>query len=152
MKRLIAILLVLFIACLVGCSDIKNYFEKVIYEREMAQAEVEDFLFLLGNDIVAAKEYLHPNFYADKGGFDAFVEDFEKEYNISILDGIAIIEEMGSSSGNVAYLTDDYTYSKIEFSYRLVIGVKPMRIYIQIREDEYGRGIYKFEKYKDQMD
>ena len=152
MKRFIAILIVLCIACLTGCSQIKNYFDNITYEREMARVEVEDFLFLLGNDVEAAKVYLHPNFYADKGGFDAFVEDFEKEYNTNILDGIAIIQPIGSSSGSVAYLTSDYTYSRIEFSYDLVIGIKPIRIYIQIREDEYGKGIYIFEKYDDQMD
>lgn len=151
MKRLIAILLVVCIACLAGCS-VKDHFDNIVYERKMARAEVEDFLFLVGNDIEAAKKYLHPNFYADKGGFDAFVEDFEKEHNANILDGIAIMERGGASSGHSYYPSIDYLYSRIEFSYDLVIGVKSIRIFIQIREDEYGRGIYIFEEYDDQMD
>lgn len=145
MKRFIAVWLVLCIVCFTGCKGLGETIEDMRSSRE----DVEDFLFLLGNDIGAAKEYLHPNFYAEKGGFDAFVEDFESEHGVKFSNGVTLATRGGCSAEGGYYPKNDYKYSSVDLSYGLIIGVKYIAVYIQVREDEYGRGIYIFEEYED---
>ena len=152
MKKIISILIILCIFVLTGCSDINNFLDNKNSEIDEVSAEVENFLFLLGNDIESAKIYLHPNFYADKGDFDAFIKDFEQEYGANILDGIAIMERKQACKSSLYYPSNGYTCLVFEFCYKLVIDTKPMLIYIKLIEDDQGRGIYLFEKYNGQMD
>lgn len=145
MKRFIAVLLLLLVLCLSGCDE-------MLSQRKADRDMVENFLFLLGNDIGEAKTLLHPNFYEESGEFDTFIEDFESKYNVDFSKGISIYGISGISSGNVEYLDGDYSYTYSEFSYSIVIGTKSFSVYIQTITDEYGSGIYRFEKLNNQMD
>ncbi len=150
MKQIVALLLIFCTIALSGCSDVKAYFDNIHTEHMEAKKFVEDFLFFLGNDIETAKTYLHPNFYAEKQGFDAFVEDFNNQYEVNILDGITIYDDAGGSVGGRGYYPrDNYSYSYEECIYGLIISGRRIYISIEVRKDEYGYGIYTFEEYDD---
>lgn len=150
MKKIIALLLAICMLAFTGCLFEDSH--STISNRNQVEKQVEDFFFLVGNDLEAAKRLLHPNFYAENGGFEAFIEDFKQEYTVDICDGVSIISKMGSSFGSGYYPAQNYSYKHYRFSYLLVVGLKEMHIFIEVREDQYGYGIYTFEKYSGQLD
>lgn len=150
MKRVIVIFIIISMLFLSSCGGTGGFFDTLVTERALGKTLVKDFFFLIGNDVEAAKNLLHPNFYAENGGFEAFVEDFKQEHNADILDGISIVGWSGGGSGSGYYPADDYKYTYQQYRYELIVGLKPMSIYVEVRTDEYGYGIYTFEESIDQ--